>query len=163
MQFAGVIPAGEAKTKCARMEKDPKESVSTFALKLRKMANIASRDEPTAAQRTAMEVELTSTNLRRALQPSVKKDLEGREAARRDDGKPDWTLNDLIVQAELMDNRRQERIAQMQERRNGKAHHNKHHDTVRQIEEGHKISDDEGEYYQALENNLDEKDITLYS
>ena len=44
-----------------------------------------------------------------------------------------------------------------------KAHHNKHHDTVRQIEEGHKISDDEGEYYQALENNLDEKDITLYS
>ena len=137
VQFAGVIPASEAKTKCGRMEKDPKESVSTFALKLRKMAHIAARDEPTAVERTAMERELTATNLRRALPPSVKKDLEDREASRRDDGKPEWSLNDLIVQAELIDSRRQDRIAQMQEKRNTRytPQYKPTRDHVRQVEE----------------------------
>ena len=137
VQFAGVIPAVEAKTKCGRLEKDPKESVSTFALKLRKLAHIAARDEATPAQRTAMETELTATNLRRALPPSVKKDLEAREISRRDDGKPEWTLNELIVQAELMDSRRLDRMAQLQERKNDKKERksNSSYQTVRQKEE----------------------------
>ena len=157
VQFAGVIPAIEAKTKCSRMEKDPKESVSTFALKLRKMANIAARDEPTPALRTAMENELTGTNLRRALPPSVRKDLEDREAARRDDGKPDWTLNELIVQAELMDSRRQDRIAQINERRGNRPQQHKSRDAIRQVEEEPEISDDEDDqFYPDLESSNDD-------
>ena len=151
VQFAGVIPAVEAKTKCGRLEKDPKESVSTFALKLRKLAHIAARDEATPAQRAAMETELTATNLRRALPPSVKKDLEAREISRRDDGKPEWTLNELIVQAELMDSRRLDRMAQLQDMKGNKIRNN--YQPIRQVEEEEEqaqAGDDEDDQFYAF-------------
>ena len=156
VQFAGVVPPQEAKSKCAKLERQAGETISGFAIRLRKMAHIAARDEATDDAKRAMEVELTSTNLRRALPPSVKQTLEERELTHRADGRPEWTLHELICQCELIDSRRQDKLAHMAEKRHYRPSRPKN-EYVRLLEEGSGSESDDGneQFYESLEPTSD--------
>lgn len=108
--FAGVCLPGEARIKCARMERSGSEAIGTYAARVRKMARVAVRNIPDDDERVRQETDLTRAAIMRILPPHTKQVYEERELARITQGLPDRNYMDMIVELDAIESRRLERI-----------------------------------------------------
>ena len=114
-KFAGVCLPDEALVKCNSMRREGAEPISVFGDRLNKMARIATRHIIDDQERRRQERDLTISNVKRILPVQTKHDLEERIKVRRDQGKAEFTVTQLMAECDSIEQRRLDRLGQIKD------------------------------------------------
>ena len=122
MRYGSLTTVEDAKIKCNNMVRKPDEHLSDFIDRLRLMAKMACRQEPTEdLRRRAMDI-LVEGNIRRVLPSSVRMALEERVMNRSLMGLPALSARDVERECLELEAKRKERKLELKQAFQGKRH-----------------------------------------
>jgi hypothetical protein len=122
MRYGSLTTVEDAKIKCNNMVRKPDEHLSDFIDRLRLMAKMACRQEPTEnLRRRAMDI-LVEGNIRRVLPSSVRMALEERVMNRSLMGLPALSARDVERECLELEAKRKERKLELKQAIQGKRH-----------------------------------------
>ena len=123
MRYGSLTTVEDARIKCNNMVRKPDEHLSDFIDRLRLMAKMACRQEPTEAlRRRALDI-LVEGNIRRVLPSSVRAALEERIMNRSLMGLPALSARDIEKECLELELKRKERKLELRQMVQGKKHH----------------------------------------
>jgi hypothetical protein len=123
MRYGSLTTIEDARIKCNNMARKPDEHLSDFIDRLRLMAKMACRQEPTEALRQRAVDILVEGNIRRVLPTSVRAALEERIMNRSLMGLPALSPRDIERECLDLEARRKERKLELKQMVQGKRHH----------------------------------------
>jgi len=122
MRYGSLTTVEDARIKCNNMSRKPDEHLSDFIDRLRLMAKMACRQEPTEAlRRRAMDI-LVEGNIRRVLPTSVRAALEERIMNRSLMGLPALSPREIEKECLDLEAKRKERKLELKQMVQGKRH-----------------------------------------
>ena len=122
MRYGSQTTVEDARIKCNNMVRKPDEHLSDFIDRLRLMAKMACRQEPTEAlRRRALDI-LVEGNIRRVLPSSVRAALEERIMNRSLMGLPALSARDIEKECLELELKRKERKLELRQMVQGKKH-----------------------------------------
>jgi len=122
MRYGSLTTVEDARIKCNNMVRKPDEHLSDFIDRLRLMAKMACRQEPTEPlRRRAMDI-LVEGNIRRVLPSSVRTALEERIMNRSLMGLPALSARDIEKECLELEAKRKERKLELRQAVQGKKH-----------------------------------------
>jgi hypothetical protein len=122
MRYGSLTTVEDARIKCNNMVRKPDEHLSDFIDRLRLMAKMACRQEPTEAlRRRALDI-LVEGNIRRVLPSSVRAALEERIMNRSLMGLPALSARDIEKECLELELKRKERKLELRQMVQGKKH-----------------------------------------
>jgi hypothetical protein len=165
MRYGSLTTVEDARIKCNNMIRKPDEHLSDFIDRLRLMAKMACRQEPTEPlRRRAIDI-LVEGNIRRVLPSSVRNALEERIMNRSLMGLPALTARDIEKECLDLEAKRKERKLELKGLAQGKRHNvNVAKYEIDSAEDSSESSDDddEGDPQEMLINEIKQQQLKYF-